>query len=90
MMNTLFITGANRGIGFELVKQYLDDNWRVIASCRQPEIAENLKKLALEYNNHLSIVKLDVRNFDNIKQLSEILANESIDVLMSNTYREKA
>ena len=29
-MKTVLITGANRGIGLEFVRQYANDGWRVI------------------------------------------------------------
>jgi hypothetical protein len=31
---TVLITGSNRGIGFEFVKQYADKGFNVIATCR--------------------------------------------------------
>ena len=36
-MPTVLITGANRGLGLEFVRQYLRDGWRVIATCRKPD-----------------------------------------------------
>ena len=33
-MATVLITGANRGIGLEFVRQYAADGWHVIAACR--------------------------------------------------------
>ena len=43
---TVLITGSNRGIGFEFVKQYAKRGWTVIATARKPEKAEALKALA--------------------------------------------
>ena len=45
---TTFITGANRGIGLEFTKQYLEKGWRVIATCRKTETAEDLRLLQKE------------------------------------------
>ena len=44
-MPTVLITGANRGIGLELARQYAADGWSVIATCRDPKDAGELKKL---------------------------------------------
>lgn len=33
-MPTILITGANRGIGLELTRQYAADGWNVLACCR--------------------------------------------------------
>ncbi len=35
--NTVLITGANRGIGFEFAKQYAEKGWQVIAAVRNPD-----------------------------------------------------
>ncbi|MEY4640459.1 MAG: hypothetical protein RLZZ227_453, partial [Pseudomonadota bacterium] len=39
-METIIITGANRGIGLELARLFLQAGKRVIAGCRQPDKAE--------------------------------------------------
>ncbi len=44
-MPTVLITGANRGIGLELVRQYSTDGWDVIATARQS--TDELDKLAV-------------------------------------------
>ena len=31
IMPTVFVTGANRGLGFEHVKQYAEKKWEIIA-----------------------------------------------------------
>ena len=35
-MPSALITGANRGLGLEFARQYLADEWRVYAACRDP------------------------------------------------------
>lgn len=42
---TVLVTGANRGIGLEFVRQYLERGSSVIATCRKPSEAEALAKL---------------------------------------------
>ncbi|HEY8084896.1 MAG TPA: SDR family NAD(P)-dependent oxidoreductase, partial [Methylophilaceae bacterium] len=36
------ITGANRGLGLEFVKQLSAQGWRVFAACRNPQQADKL------------------------------------------------
>jgi short-subunit dehydrogenase len=48
---TVLITGSNRGIGFEFVKQYADKGYNVIATCRNPDKADDLNAFATEYDN---------------------------------------
>ena len=83
MAHTLFITGANRGLGLEFVRQYAIDGWQVIASCRDPVEAKALQSLKINYAN-ISIIKLDVANFDEIHQVAESLKNITIDLLINN------
>ncbi len=47
--STVLITGSNRGIGLALTRQCAEEGWMVIASCRRPENASELKKLAENY-----------------------------------------
>ena len=36
-MPTVLITGANRGLGLELARQYAANGWRVIAAALSPD-----------------------------------------------------
>lgn len=55
-----FITGANRGIGFQLAKQLAETpSNTVIGTARDPSKATELKSLA-SANPKVHIVKLDV------------------------------
>jgi NAD(P)-dependent dehydrogenase (short-subunit alcohol dehydrogenase family) len=84
MMKTILITGANRGIGLELSRQYANDGWRVLACCRHPEKADALNKLAAQYPELLKVHTLDVADHAQIEQLAQTLSDESIDLLINN------
>ena len=79
-MPTVLITGANRGLGLEFVRQYADNNWKVIATCRDPETAKDL----YDIQGDKEILPLDVTDFEAIEQTSELLRSEKIDVLLNN------
>jgi NAD(P)-dependent dehydrogenase (short-subunit alcohol dehydrogenase family) len=75
---TVLVTGANRGLGLEFARQYAADGWHVIACCRDPREAPELKKLKAEVH------ALDVTSQDAIDQLAQALKGKPIDVLLNN------
>lgn len=80
---TVFITGANRGIGLALTSAYLDRGWNVIATCRQPDAASALQAMAGE-NDRLSIEQLDVLDYAMVDSLAAKLRGRPIDILVNN------
>ena len=54
------VTGANRGLGLEFVRQLLARGDRVVATCRQPGQATALNALAGEHPGRLHVLPLDV------------------------------
>lgn len=82
-MSTVLITGANRGLGYEFVKQYSENGFEVIACCRNKNNAKELQELAAT-SNKIKVYELDVGNLKVIKSLSQQLKNEKIDVLINN------
>ena len=82
-MSTVLITGANRGLGYEFVKQYSENGFEVLACCRNKNNAKELEELA-ENSNKIKVYELDVGNIKAIKSLSQQLQNEKIDVLINN------
>ena len=83
-MKTILITGANRGIGLEFVRQYAADGWRVLACSRSPEKSAALNKLAAQYPELIKNHALDVADPAQIERLGQALANEVIDLLINN------
>ena len=65
MSNTILITGCSRGIGLELVKEFSELGWEVLATCREPEKADELQSLA-EKDNNIHIFQLDVNDVEQI------------------------
>jgi NAD(P)-dependent dehydrogenase (short-subunit alcohol dehydrogenase family) len=80
---TIFITGANRGIGLEFVRQYSDAGWKVIATARKPSEADDLQELA-QTNSLVTIEQLDVTDHGRIDALAEQYKDQPIDILINN------
>ncbi len=80
---TVLITGASRGIGFELARQYAGRGWGVIATARDPATATALQELAHQHPN-VVIETLDVTDFGEIDALARRYQDVPIDVLINN------
>lgn len=83
-MPTIMITGANRGIGLELVRQYAADGWNVLACCRSPENARELNQLAAAAEGKISVHLLDVTNEQQRKALAAHFKGKPIDILFNS------
>ncbi len=77
-MKNALITGANRGIGLEFVRQLKNKGYYVFGCCRNPEKAKELHSLADE------VIQLDVTRDDDIASLKQKLNNRPIDLLVNN------
>ncbi|ARN76260.1 hypothetical protein BST96_01670 [Oceanicoccus sagamiensis] len=82
-MPTVLVTGSNRGIGLELVKQFAANGWNVIGTARKPAKAKALNALAAD-NDNVAVVQLDVTNADSIAAMAKTLEGQPIDVLLNN------
>jgi len=80
---TVFITGASRGIGLELAREYADRGWHVIATARRPADAAELVKLAATHPG-VTLEQLDVTDLGRIDALAAKYRDQPIDVLINN------
>ncbi len=83
-MTAVLVTGANRGIGLEFVRQYSADGAEVIACCRDPEAAAELRALADASGGRVRMMKLDVASAADIAALKQALAGQPIGILINN------
>lgn len=79
-MPTVLVTGANRGIGLEFVRQYAAEDWRIIATCRDPASARALSAI----NGAIEVHALDVTDHAAVQDLAGSLKREVVDILISN------
>jgi len=83
-MSTALITGANRGLGLEFVRQLSGAGWRVWATCRSPDQAEALRRLASESRQSVEVHALDTADPQSIGALSVAVGDQAIDLLVCN------
>lgn len=82
-MATIAITGAGRGIGLELVRQYVAAGDTVFALCRNPDSATELQALAAESAGKLSVHTMDVGDDASVKAGAASTGDGRIDVLLN-------
>ncbi len=81
---TVLITGANRGIGLEFVRQYAARGWQVIATHRRDTTPESLQALQARYPDLLQVERMDVSDHEMIDALAARFSGKPIDVLINN------
>ena len=84
MRYTVLITGCNRGLGLEFVRQYAQAGWRVFATCRNPEQAIVLNRIASASQQHVTVHRLDIANRKQIKEVVSAIGETPIDLLLNN------
>ncbi len=79
----VLVTGSNRGIGLEFVRQYAEKGWNVIATARDPAAATELTALAAQHRN-VVVEKLDVADSAQIATLAAKYRGKPVDLLLHN------
>ncbi len=86
-MQNILITGANRGIGLALTKQFLaKGDCHIYATCRNPEGAADLMALAAANSEQLRVLQLDVDDEPSINSAVEVIGAKAgaLDLLINN------
>ena len=83
-MNTVLITGANRGIGLENTRTFVTRGIHVFAAVRSPKEADDLKALAEGNPGLITVLGYDAVNPDAPAQLKAAVGDTPIDLLLAN------
>ena len=80
---TALVTGANRGIGFEVCKQLGAENAKIIMGVRDPADAKSQLDDLIKAGIDAVVVKIDVSN---PKSIHEVIGSklEGVDILINN------
>ncbi|XP_012695174.2 C-factor-like [Clupea harengus] len=89
----VLITGANRGLGLEMVKQLAETSCpgrRIFAGCRDPSApkSQSLQELAKQHPGVIHVIRLDVADLSSIKesakQVGLFLGKDGLNLLVNN------
>ncbi|KFN50627.1 SDR family oxidoreductase [Arenimonas composti] len=80
------VTGANRGLGLEFVRQLLAAGTHVVAGCRRPGEATALNRLAGDLPGHLHVLPLDIADARSRQAFATEAAglHEGLELLVNN------
>ncbi|MFC5452748.1 SDR family oxidoreductase [Paenibacillus aestuarii] len=82
----IVITGANRGLGYELTRAAVQRGHKVIAGTRSLQSERKLLELSELYPGQVVAVELDVTQEEQISRLAQKLQNEqlTVDAVINN------
>jgi NAD(P)-dependent dehydrogenase (short-subunit alcohol dehydrogenase family) len=84
VIKTVFITGADKGLGFSLVQRFLHEGAHVFAG--QYDENNNLSDLARSFVSKCTLIPLDVTQMDSVSRAASRVAEltPALDVLINN------
>ncbi|WP_156678124.1 SDR family NAD(P)-dependent oxidoreductase [Sphingomonas profundi] len=83
-MATILITGAARGLGYELARQLAGRGHRVLATCRDPRRADTLRAAADASGGTLTVHAMDVGSTESVKACRAEIGDMPVDILVNN------
>jgi NAD(P)-dependent dehydrogenase (short-subunit alcohol dehydrogenase family) len=80
----IVVTGASRGLGLGLAREYAARGDEVWATARNPDEAKELQALARASRGKVHVHELDVRDDAQVRAFAAALGDGSVDVLINN------
>jgi NAD(P)-dependent dehydrogenase (short-subunit alcohol dehydrogenase family) len=79
-MKNIIITGASRGIGFQMIQLFANANYNVLA------ISRNIDPIQKLNNSNITAVSIDIGNEEEIPKVAEYVKNnwKQVDILINN------
>lgn len=82
------VTGANRGIGKEIARDFAERGARVILACRNEEAGKEAAEdiIATSGNKKVSALKLDLASFESIRNFASVINSKrhGLHILVNN------
>ena len=79
-MKTILVTGTNKGIGLEFARQYLNEGFKVIATCRNLSKLDGLNGLVNSFPDKISIYQMELLDEKSIEDFSLEIKDIPIDI----------
>ncbi|MFJ2043608.1 MULTISPECIES: SDR family NAD(P)-dependent oxidoreductase [Paenibacillus] len=76
MKKTAFVTGANKGIGFEIVKQLGQAGWKVVLGARSVERGEAAVTELTSEGLDIEFVQIDMSDLETIERAADMIAKD--------------
>lgn len=86
MKKTAFVTGANKGIGFEIVRQLGEAGWKVLLGARNAELGEAAVAELAAQGLDVAFVAIDMSDLKSIEQAADTINknNSELKLLINN------
>ncbi len=83
-MTSWLVTGANRGIGLELVRQLAARGDSVDAAARDLDAAHELRRLTERHAGKVHLHRCDVKDDASVRAMAQAVGDRAIDVVINN------
>ena len=80
----IVVTGANRGLGLEFVRQSAARGDEVVAACRMPDEAAALRDLAGSTAGRVTVLRCDVADDASVAAFAAAVGAGAVDVVINN------